>query len=78
MDRLPGQSLWLTLFVTDGYTCGVLIGLILDCGGGRRRVYLDNIVNFEIVVYDTTDVRGVGEMLPLLRVLKPDDDLMTY
>jgi SAM-dependent methyltransferase len=41
-------------------------GLILDCGAGRRSVYFDHIVNFEIVAYDTTDVRGVGETLPFL------------
>lgn len=39
-------------------------GLILDCGAGRRGTYYDNVVNFEIVSYDTTDVRGVGEKLP--------------
>jgi SAM-dependent methyltransferase len=39
-------------------------GLILDCGAGKRGVYFDNVVNFEIVAYDTTDVRGVGEVLP--------------
>lgn len=39
-------------------------GLILDCGAGRRGTYYDNVVNFEIVAYDTTDVRGVGEKLP--------------
>ncbi|EXJ15986.1 hypothetical protein D779_0734 [Imhoffiella purpurea] len=39
-------------------------GLILDCGAGKRPVYFDNVVNFEIVDYDTTDVRGVGEVLP--------------
>ena len=39
-------------------------GLILDCGAGLRRVYYDNIVNFEICPYGTTDVRGVGERLP--------------
>ena len=41
-------------------------GLILDCGAGRRSVYFGNVVNFEIVAYDTTDVRGVGEVLPFL------------
>jgi SAM-dependent methyltransferase len=41
-------------------------GLILDCGAGRRSVYFENVVNFEIVAYDTTDVRGVGEALPFL------------
>jgi SAM-dependent methyltransferase len=39
-------------------------GMILDCGAGRRGTYYDNVVNFEIVDYDTTDVRGVGESLP--------------
>jgi len=41
--------------------CG---GLVLDCGAGRRPVYFDNVVNFEIVDYDATDVLGVGEQLP--------------
>ena len=39
-------------------------GLVLDCGAGRRDVYFPNVVNFEIVAYDTTDVLGVGEALP--------------
>jgi SAM-dependent methyltransferase len=39
-------------------------GLVLDCGAGKRDVYFDDVVNFEIVAYDTTDVRGVGEVLP--------------
>jgi SAM-dependent methyltransferase len=39
-------------------------GLILDCGSGRRDIYFDNVVNLEIVAYDTTDVMGVGEALP--------------
>jgi SAM-dependent methyltransferase len=39
-------------------------GIILDCGAGRRDVYLSNVVNFEVVNYDTTDVMGVGETLP--------------
>lgn len=41
-------------------------GLILDCGAGHRPVYFDNVVNYEIVDYDTTDVIGVGERLPFL------------
>src|SRR5688572_810076 len=41
-------------------------GLVLDCGAGRRPDYYDNVVNFEIVDYETTDVRGVGEELPFL------------
>jgi SAM-dependent methyltransferase len=39
-------------------------GLILDCGAGRRDAYFENVVNYEIVGYDTTDVVGVGEHLP--------------
>ncbi|MGH6796038.1 MAG: class I SAM-dependent methyltransferase, partial [Methylocella sp.] len=39
-------------------------GLILDCGAGRRPVYFSNVVNYEIVDYDTTDIIGVGERLP--------------
>ncbi len=39
-------------------------GLVLDCGAGRRPVYFENVVNFEIVPYDSTDVLGVGEELP--------------
>tara|TARA_E500000178_G_scaffold352813_1_gene417106 strand:- start:2941 stop:4452 length:1512 start_codon:yes stop_codon:yes gene_type:complete len=39
-------------------------GIYLDCGSGRRPDYLENVVNFEIVPYDTTDVLGVGENLP--------------
>lgn len=41
-------------------------GLVLDCGAGRRDIYYPNVVNFEIVDYDTTDVLGVGEHLPFL------------
>jgi len=41
-------------------------GLVLDCGAGRRDEYYENIVNFEIVDYDTTDVLGVGESLPFI------------
>jgi SAM-dependent methyltransferase len=39
-------------------------GWLLDNGAGRRPVYYPNVVNFEIAAYDTTDVRGVGELLP--------------
>jgi SAM-dependent methyltransferase len=39
-------------------------GLVLDCGAGRRDFYHSNVINFEIVAYDTTDVLGVGEALP--------------
>ena len=41
-------------------------GIVLDCGAGRRPEYFDNVVNFEIANYDTTDVRGVGEVLPFV------------
>jgi Methyltransferase domain len=41
-------------------------GLILDCGARRRRIYYENVVNFDIAPYDTTDVRGVGEALPFV------------
>jgi SAM-dependent methyltransferase len=39
-------------------------GLVLDCGAGLRGVYHENVVNFEIVPYPSTDVLGVGERLP--------------
>ena len=39
-------------------------GLILDNGCGLRNIYYDNVVNFEIVDYPTTDVLGIGEKLP--------------
>jgi SAM-dependent methyltransferase len=39
-------------------------GLVLDCGAGKRPVYYPNVVNLEIVDYETTDVIGVGERLP--------------
>lgn len=41
-------------------------GLVLDCGAGKRPVYFDNVVNFEIADYESTDVRGVGEALPFV------------
>lgn len=41
-------------------------GWVLDCGAGQRPAYYENVVNFEIVPYDTTDVLGVGEMLPFI------------
>lgn len=41
-------------------------GLILDCGSGKRKEYLDNVVNFEIVPYESTDVVGIGETLPFI------------
>lgn len=54
----------------DGHVLGLIDrykdGLVLDCGAGKRARYFDNVVNFEIVAYDTTDVRGVGEALPFI------------
>jgi hypothetical protein len=46
-------------------------GLILDCGAGKRRKYYSNVLNYEIVDYDTTDVVGVGEAqsCPICRTL---------
>lgn len=41
-------------------------GLILDCGAGCRPDYRENVVNFEIVDYPSTDVIGVGEELPFV------------
>ena len=40
--------------------------LALDCGAGRRDLYFPDVVNFEIVDYDSTDVIGVGEELPFI------------
>jgi len=39
-------------------------GILLDCGAGKRKDYYSNVVNFEVVPYASTDVRGVGEVLP--------------
>ncbi|THB78732.1 MAG: SAM-dependent methyltransferase [Desulfobulbaceae bacterium] len=39
-------------------------GLILDCGAGFRPVYYENVVNYEIEPYPTTDVLGFAEALP--------------
>ncbi len=39
-------------------------GLLLDCGAGSRPEYYSNVVNFEIVPYPSTDVLGIGEVLP--------------
>ena len=41
-------------------------GLVLDCGAGFRKIYYPNVVNYEIVDYDTTDVIGLGEELPFI------------
>jgi len=39
-------------------------GLILDCGAGLRKECYENVINYEIVAYDSTDVLGVAERLP--------------
>lgn len=39
-------------------------GLVLDFGSGKRGTYYSNVVNYDVVDYDTTDVIGVGESLP--------------
>jgi SAM-dependent methyltransferase len=41
-------------------------GLLLDFGAGKRNRYYENVVNLELGAYDTTDVIGVGEMLPFV------------
>jgi SAM-dependent methyltransferase len=41
-------------------------GLVLDCGAGKRQIYFENVVNYEIVDYDSTDVLGIGEKLPFI------------
>ena len=38
--------------------------LILDCGAGRRSATYENVVNVDIVDYDSTDVLAVGQSLP--------------
>ena len=52
----------------DGETLAVIHqyreGLLLDCGAGSRSTYYDNVVNYEIVKYPSTDVVGVAEILP--------------
>jgi SAM-dependent methyltransferase len=40
-------------------------GIVLDCGAGYRREYLDNVVNLEIVPYRSTDIVAVAEQIPL-------------
>ncbi|MDD5677429.1 MAG: class I SAM-dependent methyltransferase [Kiritimatiellae bacterium] len=39
-------------------------GLILDCGAGKRGVVHENVVNYDIVDYDSTDIVGVAEKIP--------------
>lgn len=41
-------------------------GLVLDCGAGLRNTYYRNVVNCEIVAYDSTDVLAAAEDLPFL------------
>jgi SAM-dependent methyltransferase len=39
-------------------------GIVLDCGAGLRDTYYRNVVNCEVVGYDSTDVLAVAERLP--------------
>jgi SAM-dependent methyltransferase len=39
-------------------------GFVLDAGAGLRNEYFPNVVNLEVVAYETTDVLCVGERLP--------------
>ncbi len=39
-------------------------GLVLDCGAGNRPIYYLNVLNYEIVDYESTDVLGIAELLP--------------
>lgn len=39
-------------------------GFFLDCGSGKRNDYFENVVNLEIVNYESTDVLAIGEQLP--------------
>ncbi len=52
----------------NGRACDLIdrhaAGMVLDCGAGRRNTYYANVVNYEIVAYDSTDVLGVAESLP--------------
>ena len=52
----------------DAHARGIIArhagGLVLDCGAGQRHAYYPNVVNLEIVEYDSTDVLGVAERLP--------------
>ena len=38
--------------------------LVLDAGAGLRDIYFPNVVNMEIVPYESTDVLAVGERVP--------------
>ena len=52
----------------DGDTVALIAshpdGLLLDCGAGSRSTYYDNVFNYEIASYPSTDVIGVAERLP--------------
>ena len=41
-------------------------GLVLDFGAGKRNIIYDQVINMEIVSYDSTDVICLGEQLPFL------------
>jgi SAM-dependent methyltransferase len=40
-------------------------GLVLDCGAGYRDPYLPNVINLEVVPYDSTDIVAPAEQIPL-------------
>lgn len=64
LDQHPSQhgyDLYVSQLIESLYD-----GLILDCGAGKRPVYYSNVVNFEPVDYDSTDVRGLSEELPFV------------
>lgn len=48
----------IALDIIDNHEC------VLDAGCGLRSTYYPNVVNMEIVGYDSTDVLGVCERLP--------------
>ena len=65
VSSTPTPSAATTTITTYWHSSNVTrMGSSSTVARGRRAVYFDNVVNFEIVPYDTTDVRGVGEELP--------------
>jgi len=38
--------------------------MYLDCGAGSRNKFHENVINYEIVDYPSTDILGVAEQLP--------------
>jgi SAM-dependent methyltransferase len=50
--------------VVQGLIAAHAGGAILDAGAGLRPVYLDEVVNLDVVAYPSTDVVAAGEALP--------------